>query len=131
MEDSAKTRGSFWQKAGKFLRAFILEKTEGVRLAIVERNARMAAAVMVSAAIAGLFFLFLGMLGFAAAFFLAIKMHSKVEGFLCVAGFYFLLAMGGIVFRKKLRLFFAARITRAKMHEDFKEAKNRNGGHNP
>ena len=86
----------------KEIQEYIEVKLDLVRLHTAEHLARLLSSSS-SIVIAGyLLFFILLFLSFAAGFFLGSLLHSNEAGFLCVAGFYCLVLIVFLIFRKKI-----------------------------
>lgn len=86
----------------KDLQEYIELKLDLLKLQAAENVSRIISGVVVGAIIAIFAALILFFLSFAAGFFLASILNSTELGFLCVAGFYLLLVLILLLFRKKI-----------------------------
>ena len=74
-----------------------------LRLHTAEHLSRLLSNVASTLVIVGyLLFLILLFISFAAGFFIGSLLHSNEAGFLCVAGFYFLVLIAFLIFRKQI-----------------------------
>jgi hypothetical protein len=77
-------------------------KLDLLRLHTAENLSRILSNAVTIAIIGNLLFLILLFLSFAAGFFIASRLHSNELGFICVAGFYFLLLIVFLLLRKQI-----------------------------
>jgi Putative Actinobacterial Holin-X, holin superfamily III len=86
----------------KDIREYIEIKLDLLKLQAAENISK----IISNAAVVIILILFLSLilffLSFAAGYFMASLLHSNELGFLCVAGFYFLLMLIILIFRKKI-----------------------------
>jgi len=81
---------------------FIEVKLDLIRLHTAENLSRIFSNVAIIAVTGYLLFLIVLFLSFAAGYFIGTKLNSTELGFLCVAGFYFLLLILFLVYRKPI-----------------------------
>jgi len=81
---------------------FIEVKLDLIRLHTAENLSRIFSNVAIIAVTGYLLFLIVLFLSFAAGYFIGTKLNSTELGFLCVAGFYFLLLILFLVYRKHI-----------------------------
>jgi len=86
----------------KDIQEYIEVKVDLVRLHMTEQVSRIFSSAVNAAVIAYLLLFTLLFLSFAAGFFLGSLFNSNELGFLCVAGFYFLILIIFLLFRKQL-----------------------------
>ena len=77
-------------------------KLDLIRLHTAENLSRMFSNVAIIAVVGYLLFLIIIFLSFAAGFFIGSLLKSNELGFLCVAGFYFLLLILFLAYRKQI-----------------------------
>ena len=81
---------------------FIEVKLDLIRLHAAENLSRIFSKVAIIAVTGYLLFLIVMFLSFAAGYFIGSLLKSNELGFLCVAGFYFLLLILFLVYRKRI-----------------------------
>ena len=81
---------------------FIEVKLDLIRLHTAENLSRIFSNVAIIAVAGYLLFLIVLFLSFAAGYFIGSRLNSTELGFLCVAGFYFLLLIIFLVYRKQI-----------------------------
>lgn len=93
------------QSAGEtieFARQYARQQLEYYRLEVAERTAKTMANLITSMVVGVIGLVAMIMLSLAAGFYLAEVLDSIVQAFLCVTGFYLILAILFFVFRRKL-----------------------------
>ena len=86
----------------KEIQEYIEVKLDLVRLHTAEHLSRILSNASTMAIVGYLFFFILMFLSFAAGFFIGSLLHSNEAGFLCVAGFYVLVLIVFLIFRKQI-----------------------------
>jgi hypothetical protein len=86
----------------KEIQEYIEVKLDLVRLHTAEHLSRLLSNASTIAFIGYLLFFILLFLSFAAGFFIGSLLHSNEAGFLCVAGFYILVLIVFLIFRKQI-----------------------------
>jgi hypothetical protein len=86
----------------KDLLEYLEVKVDLVRLHMAENISRILSNIATSAIIVDLILLIIIFLSLAAGLFIGSKLNSNELGFLCVSGFYFLLLILFLIFRKKI-----------------------------
>jgi hypothetical protein len=81
---------------------YIEVKLDLIRLHTAENLSRIFSNVAIIAVAGYLLFLIVMFLSFAAGYFIGSRLNSTELGFLCVAGFYFLLLILFLLYRKKI-----------------------------
>lgn len=81
---------------------YIEVKLDLIRLHTAENLSRIFSNVANAAVIGYLLFLIIIFLSFAAGFFIGSRLNSNELGFLCIAGFYFILLVCFLILRKQL-----------------------------
>lgn len=93
------------QSAGEtieYARQYARQQVEYYRLEFAEKSAKTTAGVITGAIVASILLLSLLMLSIAAGLFLGTLLNSYVLAFLCLSGFYIIVAIGCYVTRQKL-----------------------------
>lgn len=93
------------QSAGEtmeYARQYARQLVELYRLELAERTAKTTANLITALAVATIFLLAMVMLSIAAGFYLGALLNSAVLAFLCITGFYLLMAALCYAFRRKL-----------------------------
>lgn len=88
-------------ETAEYIREYVKLQVDLFRLEMAERIAKVASALVAILAIAALGLLALLMLMLAAAFYLGNLWGSYALGFLCVGGFYILLAVLVVLFKER------------------------------
>ena len=86
----------------KEVQEYMEVKLDLIRLHTAENLARLLSSASTVVIAGYLAFFVLMFLSFAGGFFLGSLLHSNEAGFMCVAGFYFLLLILFLIFRKKI-----------------------------
>jgi polyferredoxin len=103
------------------IRRYLEIRLNIAKLEVMEKSARILSLIIAAVFLLMLFMLFLLFASFAAAFWLGELLQDRVLGYLCVAGFYFLL--GIILLSLRRRLFVGTVIKH--LSEIFFEEKNK------
>ena len=86
----------------KEIQEYIEVKLDLIRLHTAEHLSRLLSSASTIAIVGYLLFFILLFLSFAAGFFLGSLLHSNEAGFLCVAGFYIMVLIVFLIFRKQI-----------------------------
>jgi len=86
----------------KEIQEYIEVKLDLIRLHTAEHLSRILSKASNILIIGYLLFLILIFLSFAAGFFIGSILHSNEAGFFCVAGFYFLVLIAFLIFRRQI-----------------------------
>jgi hypothetical protein len=86
----------------KELQEYVEVKLNLLKLHTAEHLSRLLSYGAIMVITGYLLFLILLFISFAAGFFLGSILHSNEAGFLCIAGFYFLVLIGFLRFRKQI-----------------------------
>jgi len=89
-------------KIKKDVQEYVETRLDLTRLHVAENLSRIISSAATIAIIGYMLFLILLFVSFAAGYFLAARLQSNVMGFLCVAGFYLILLVVFVLFRKQI-----------------------------
>jgi hypothetical protein len=84
------------------IRRYLEIRLSIAKLEVMEKSARIISLLIAAVFLLTLFMLFLLFASFAAAFWIGELLQDNTLGHLCVAGFYFLLGIILLIFRRKL-----------------------------